>query len=159
MKRYVVACPVCKKKREVMYPEYYRVSKKITTGTCLDCRRTIDISGDHFLVCPDCGKKRKVTYPTYRDYKKGKKSGRCRSCATKKSIARRRTAQTAECCGCVLTASNKEGTRCAGFDTCQHRSECLKCIFWLDWEGFTANCCGFSAEEYIEPLYQVKLQC
>jgi len=156
---YIVTCPICKKKREVKYQEYYRVSRKITTGACLDCRRPVAKGDDYSIVCPDCGGKRKVSYVTFRDYTKGKKSGRCRSCATIKSIARRRTAQTAECCGCVLTAAKENGKRCDGFYTCQHRSECLKHIFWLDWASFTADCRGFRAEEYVEPLYQIKLQC
>ena len=164
-KLYVITCPKCKKARQVKYQEHYRVKMRGSTGLCMDCRKPIYTEGDFFITCPECNKKRQVTRQNYMSFMNESASGRCRSCgikaAIRKQIKRKKT-KTIECRGCTLTVARGDrinsSTRCEKFKTCRHRSECLHVLFKLNWSGFTADCRGFEAKDYREPLDQIKLQ-
>ena len=120
-------------------------------------KKQICMKDVYFLICPDCGKKRQVTRSTYLDFINRKRLGRCRSCGTKETLRKKeKKTKTMNCCGCTLTVAKGDrvqgSTRCEKFEVCKYSSECLRVLFKLDWDGFTADCRGFEVKDYEEPL-------
>ena len=157
-KQYAVTCPKCKETRQTGYQEYYRAKTGKTTGICAICRGPIRTDGNLCITCPECKEIRQVSKQIYLNHRRGKITGRCRVCgALAQKVWKREKVKTIESCGCVLTGT-KCNARCAKFETCKHRSECLHALFALHWDGFTADCRGFNAKAPKDPFDQIRLQ-